>query len=59
MPGIRDRVVTVYKNDDTNGGLNLKLPARSIHELGYINGKEAEVPHGVVQGTGGVGGVEG
>ena len=41
MPGIRDRVVTVYKNSDTNGGLNLKLSGREIEALGYINGRAA------------------
>lgn len=39
MPGIRDRVVTVYKNGgETNGGLNLKLAPDVIWNLSYRNG---------------------
>ena len=41
MPGVRDRVVTVYKNGETNGGLNLKLESQKILNLGYRNGVEA------------------
>lgn len=41
MPGIRDRVVTVYKNDLSLGGLNLKLPGLNILNLAYDNGTKA------------------
>lgn len=41
MPGTRDRVVTVYKNGEANGGLNLKLAPHLILNLGYCNGVEA------------------
>lgn len=41
MPGVRDRVVTVYKNGETNGGLNLKLKPHMITNLGYRNGVAA------------------
>lgn len=38
MPGIRDRVAFIYKNDPAIGGLNLKLGSQSILDFGYING---------------------
>ena len=41
MPGIRDRIVTVYKNGETNGGLNLKLEPDKIRNLSYLNGVDA------------------
>jgi predicted acylesterase/phospholipase RssA len=41
MPGTRDRVVTIFHNGLTNGGLNLKLEPDSIRELGNVNGVEA------------------
>lgn len=41
MPGIRDRVVTVYKNGEKNGGLNLNLEPAKIRNLGSRNGVEA------------------
>jgi hypothetical protein len=41
MPGIRDRVVTVYKNGLTNGGLNLNLPGFEISKLAYDHGTQA------------------
>ncbi len=42
MPGVRERVVTVYKNlPVSNGGLNLKLPKDKIIQLGHKSGKEA------------------
>ncbi len=50
-PGVRERVVYVYKNGSkdpskgeavqTHGGLNLKLPGKNIEELGYFNGVAA------------------
>lgn len=41
MPGVRDRVVTVYKNGESNGGLNLKLEPHAILNLSYRNGVAA------------------
>lgn len=41
MPGVRDRVITIYKNGDTNGGLNLNLQSDNILYLGYVAGQEA------------------
>jgi predicted acylesterase/phospholipase RssA len=41
MPGIRDRVVTVFQNGLTRGGLNLKIEGEQIRKLAYINGTEA------------------
>ncbi len=41
MPGIRDRVAVVFKNDPTRGGLNLKLDSQSIRDLAYRTGTAA------------------
>ena len=41
MPGVRDRVAIVYKNDQTNGGLNLNLDGQKIWNLAYDNGTGA------------------
>ena len=41
MPGVRDRVVIVYKNGQTNGGLNLNLTEKQIRSLAYANGTKA------------------
>ncbi len=41
MPGIRDRVVTIYKKGQTSGGLNLKIESKAIRELAYGRGTQA------------------
>jgi hypothetical protein len=41
MPGTRDRVVTIYKNNPLIGGLNLNLAPNAVRNLGYITGREA------------------
>jgi hypothetical protein len=41
MPGVRDRVAIVYKNDPANGGLNLNLDRQRILTLGYRIGVQA------------------
>lgn len=41
MPGVRDRVVVVYKNGMTGGGLNLKILPESISKLAYDHGTAA------------------
>lgn len=44
MPGVRDRVVTVFKNNEENsdnGGLNLNIPGQKVLDMAYRNGAEA------------------
>jgi predicted acylesterase/phospholipase RssA len=41
MPGIRDRVVTVFQMGNNSGGLNLNLKPHQILALAYENGVDA------------------
>lgn len=43
MPGIRDRVVTIFTGGMTSGGLNLNISKPAIWTLAYVRGTQAGV----------------